>query len=175
TAERAHDDEALRLARENLLKSSKDLAEHQLALDSVVNVLRPLTDRIDFDEKPFVVTLPNLIHLASDVHAVISPEVTGLDLVAALHPTAAVAGTPRDVATEVIGRFEPFDRGRFAAPVGWISATGDCEWAIALRGGQLADGRITAYAGCGVVADSVAATELAETELKFRPVRSALS
>jgi len=159
---------------QELLESEKNRYEHRLALESVIDSLTPLTARIDFDEHPFAVQLPNLIHLASDVHAVLAENSTGLDLVAALHPTAAVAGTPRAEALELIAELEPFDRGRFASPVGWISSNGDCEWAIALRGGQLSGDQIKAYAGCGVVADSSAENELAETELKFRPMRGAL-
>ena len=102
-----------------------------------------------------------------------------LDLAAALHPTAAVAGTPTDVAQLVLEEIEGFDRGRYAGPVGWIGADGDGEWAIALRGGQLKklkDGsvEIRAYAGCGIVGESDPEAELAETKLKLSPVRVAL-
>ena len=174
TSARGVDDAEDRDQVQRLVGSGKNRFEHRLALESVVESLKPLTARIDFDETPFAVLLPNLIHLASDVHAVIAEGATGLDLVAALHPTAAVAGTPRAEALETIARLENFDRGRFAAPVGWISANGDCEWAIALRGGQLDGNTVKAYAGCGVVADSSSENELAETELKFRPMREAL-
>jgi menaquinone-specific isochorismate synthase len=167
--------EALDLAISTELKNShKNLSEHALALESVTAALKPLTTGVDFDETPFAVKLPNLWHLASDVHAVIAPGVTGLDLVAALHPTAAVAGTPRQIALKVIEELEPFDRGRYAGPVGWISSSGDCEWAIALRGGQISGNKVTAYAGCGLVAESDPEHELAETNLKFRPIREAL-
>lgn len=175
TSARGVDDAADRAQVQELMASDKNRFEHRFALDSVVNSLTPLTARIDFDETPFAVLLPNLIHLASDVHAVLGESSTGLDLVAALHPTAAVAGTPRAEALEVIEKLESFDRGRFAAPVGWISANGDCEWAIALRGGQLDGTTVKAFAGCGVVADSTPENELAETELKFRPMREALT
>jgi menaquinone-specific isochorismate synthase len=174
TSPRGHNEESDREQVSQLLASEKNRFEHKLALDSVVESLKPLTSRIDFDESPFAVELPNLIHLASDVHAELSDGSTGLDLVAALHPTAAVAGTPRDRALELIAQLEPFDRGRFASPVGWISSNGDCEWAIALRGGQLSGRNLSAYAGCGVVAESSPASELAESELKLRPMREAL-
>jgi menaquinone-specific isochorismate synthase len=98
-----------------------------------------------------------------------------LDLADALHPTAAVAGTPRSAAQQLIEQLEPFDRGRYAGPVGWIGADGDGEWAIALRGGQLGSDEITAYAGCGIVAESEPSAELAETDLKFQPIIGALS
>src|SRR5690606_15913024 len=96
---------------------------------------------------------------------------TSLDLIAALHPTAAVAGTPTPDAIAAIRELEPFDRERYAGPVGWVGADGDGEWAIALRSAQVAaDGTITAWAGAGIVADSVAQHELAETTMKFRPI-----
>ncbi len=98
-----------------------------------------------------------------------------MDLAAFLHPTAAVAGTPRSAAQELIAELEPFDRGGYAGPVGWIGADGDGEWAIAIRGGFIEDNVVTAYAGCGLVADSEPVAELAETDLKFAPVRGALS
>ncbi|MEG0029345.1 MAG: chorismate-binding protein, partial [Aurantimicrobium sp.] len=82
---------------------------------------------------------------------------------------------PTVAAVEVIDDLEPFDRGRYAGPVGWIGADGDGEWAIALRCAQLTDSIVTAYAGCGIVSDSIPANELVETEMKFRPIVDALS
>ena len=120
---------------------------------------------------PYPLRLPNLWHLASDVRGTLVPGRTALELVGALHPTAAVAGTPTDVALDLIAELEPFDRGRYAGPVGWVDAAGDGEWAIALRCALIDDdGHITAWAGAGIVADSEPAKELAETELKFRPI-----
>jgi menaquinone-specific isochorismate synthase len=132
---------------------------------------------VDADPKPFSLALPNLWHLASDVHGVLREEASVLDLAAALHPTAAVAGTPRLEAQALIAELEPFDRGRYAGPVGWIGADGDGEWAIALRGAQIEAGgtAIRAFAGCGIVAGSEPEAELAETELKFSPMREALA
>jgi menaquinone-specific isochorismate synthase len=98
-----------------------------------------------------------------------------LDLAAALHPTAAVAGTPTNLAKELILQLEQNDRGRYAGPIGWIGADGDGEWAIALRGAQIANGTLRAFAGCGIVAESEPEAELTETDLKFRPIREALS
>lgn len=158
-----------------LAASHKNLAEHAYAVDSLVNALAPFCDHVDADTEPFSLALPNVWHLASDVHGVLKQDASVLNLASALHPTAAVAGTPRREALELIEKLEPFDRGRYAGPVGWIGADGDGEWAIALRGGQLGDGKITAYAGCGIVAESEAQAELAETDLKFQPVLGALS
>lgn len=158
-----------------LAASHKNLEEHRFAVDSLVHALEPFCDHVDADTEPFSLSLPNVWHLASDVHGVLKEEASVLDLASALHPTAAVAGTPRASAQELIHELEPFDRGRYAGPVGWIGSDGDGEWAIALRGGQLGEGSITAYAGCGIVAESEAESELAETDLKFQPIIGSLA
>ena len=154
-----------------LAASLKDLDEHQFAVASVLAALEPHSSSLQTSELPFTLKLPNLWHLATDVDGTLSDGSTSLDLIDALHPTAAVAGTPTLDALEVIRRLEPFDRGRYAGPVGWVGADGDGEWAIALRCAQLAEtGDLTAYAGCGIVAESDPERELAETTMKFRPI-----
>lgn len=159
-------DQAARLA-----SSHKDLAEHALAVESAVATLGPHTARLDASPEPFTLQLPNLWHLATDLKGTLGDGSSSLDLVRAVHPTAAVAGTPRNLALAAIAELEGFDRGRYAGPVGWVDADGDGEWAIALRCAQVsADGTVRAYAGCGIVHDSVPADELAETDMKFRPI-----
>lgn len=154
-----------------LASSAKDLAEHALAVASAVKRLEPHTARLDASPEPFTLQLPNLWHLATDLKGTLGDGSSSLDLVHAVHPTAAVAGTPRRVALKVLAELEGFDRGRYAGPVGWIDGDGDGEWAIALRCAQVApDGTVAAYAGCGIVHDSVPADELAETVMKFRPI-----
>lgn len=154
-----------------LATSAKDLDEHGFAVTSVVNALAPHSRTLTTSELPFTLKLPNLWHLASDVVGTLSDGSTSLDLIAALHPTAAVAGTPTSSALELIAELEPFDRGRYAGPVGWVGADGDGEWAVALRSAQVAEnGDITAYAGCGIVADSDPEHEYLETKMKFRPI-----
>ena len=158
-----------------LASSPKDLDEHGFAVRSVIEALTPFTSHLTASDGPFTLKLPNLWHLATDIAGALTQGSTSLDLVQALHPTAAVAGTPTRVAVDIIASLEPFDRGRYAGPVGWIGADGDGEWAIALRCAQVSGSTITAYAGCGIVADSVPETELNETRMKFRPVIDALS
>jgi len=154
-----------------LATSTKDGDEHEFAVQSVLKSLRPLTSHITSSEIPFTVKLPNLWHLATDIEGTLSDGWTSLDLIAALHPTAAVAGTPTESALALIRELEPFDRGRYAGPVGWVGADGDGEWAIALRCAQVSrGGKVTAYAGCGIVLDSDPDRELAETKMKFRPI-----
>ncbi|MEO5921251.1 MAG: chorismate-binding protein, partial [Pseudolysinimonas sp.] len=154
-----------------LATSTKDLDEHRFAVESVLGALRSHARGVAASELPFTLKLPNLWHLASDVEGALSDGSTALDLAAALHPTAAVAGTPRDAALRVISELEPFDRCRYGGPVGWVDSDGNGKWAIALRAAELADdGSIAAFAGAGIVADSDPDHELAETRLKFRPV-----
>ena len=158
-----------------LATSAKDLDEHAFAVRSVIDSLEPFTSHLTTGESPFTLRLANLWHLATDVMGAVADGSTSLDLVAALHPTAAVAGTPRNRALELISELEPFDRGRYAGAVGWVGSSGDGEWAIALRCVQISGTKVTAYAGCGVVANSDAEAELRETSMKFRPVVEALS
>ncbi len=153
-----------------LATSQKDNDEHEFAVQSVVRSLEPHTSHLAASEVPFTLKLPNLWHLATDIEGTLSDGASSLDLIEALHPTAAVAGSPTPDAVAMIDDLEPFDRGRYAGPVGWVDADGDGEWAIALRCAQLEGGALTAYAGCGVVGESVPEKELTETRIKFRPV-----
>jgi len=182
TVARGADPDTDREAALGLASSAKDLAEHGYAVRSLVDALTPYTSALAASEQPFTLALPNVWHLATDVEAATTAETSALDLVHVLHPTAAVAGTPTEAALDAIARIEPFDRGRYAGPVGWIDGRGDGEWAIALRGAQFdvdaADAEgipFTAHAGAGIVAGSDPEAELLETRVKFRPVVDALA
>lgn len=179
TIGRGADADADTAASAALASSTKDLDEHQYAVQSVLSSLRPHTRALAASEQPFMLKLPNLFHLATDVEGELSDGGSALDLVGALHPTAAVAGTPTEAAIAAIRRLEPFDRGRYAGPVGWVDAAGNGEWAIALRCAQFtrraATLEVTAYAGAGIVAGSDPETELLETRVKFRPLVDALA
>ncbi|MCL3820228.1 isochorismate synthase [Aeromicrobium wangtongii] len=160
----------------SLARSSKDLEEHEYAVRSVADALAPHCTNMFVPETPFVLHLPNVMHLATDVTGVMKNGAGALTLAASLHPSAAVGGTPTAEAVRLIGQVERLDRGRYAGPVGWIDARGDGEWGIGLRSAQIEDdGRtVRLFAGCGIVADSVPADELAESEAKLIPVRDAL-
>nr|WP_208380035.1 isochorismate synthase [Microbacterium endophyticum] len=180
TAARGADPDSDAAASVALVTSAKDQDEHRYAVQSVLASLSPLAPAVVAGEQPFVLKLPNVWHLATDIEGTLTDAASALDLVAALHPTAAVAGTPTDSALELISRLETFDRGRYAGPVGWIDAAGDGEWAIALRCAQIGprDGdmrSITAHAGGGIVAGSDPESELLETRVKFRPIVDALA
>lgn len=162
----------------SLARSSKDREEHEYAVRSVADALAPHCTSMNVPESPFVLHLPNVMHLATDVTGVIRHETSALHLAASLHPSAAVGGTPTAEAVKLIDDLERMDRGRYAGPVGWIGASGDGEWGIGLRSAQVeadSDGSaVRLFAGCGIVADSVPADELAEAEAKLVPVRTAL-
>lgn len=161
----------------SLARSGKNLIEHELAVDSVARALAPFCSGMNVPDAPYVLELPNVLHLASDVTGVAHGEATALRLAAELHPSAAVCGTPTDVARATIAELERLDRGRYSGPVGWIDSVGDGEFAIALRCGLIDptdQRRITIYAGCGIVAESDPAEEFAETEAKLLPMLEAL-
>jgi menaquinone-specific isochorismate synthase len=160
-----------------LAQSSKDLEEHEYAVRSVARALMPFCSGMNVPDAPYVLQLPNVLHLATDITAVADKGVASLALAAALHPTAAVCGTPTDSARSLIAELEHLDRERYAGPVGWIDANGDGEWAIALRCGQLSETdprQIRLFAGCGIVAGSDPAAELAESNAKLIPMRDSL-
>ena len=174
TAGRGTDPDVDRAIADGLLHSAKNRGEHRHAVESLLRSLEPFCDQVDADTEPFSLQLPDVWHLATDVRGHLRQSVDLLRVVAELHPTAAVAGTPRDRALQLIDELEPFDRGFYAGPVGWLSADGSGEFVIALRGAQISDGRLRALAGCGIVSESDPKAELQETELKFAAIRSAL-
>ncbi|MGX5356871.1 isochorismate synthase [Kocuria sp. KH4] len=161
-------------------ESEKQQHEHSFAIDSLVASLAPYTDAVTTSPEPFILELPNVWHLASDVTAALRPGPAGdppsaLELAEALHPTAAVCGTPTAVAAATIPELEQMDRGLYAGPVGWLDAAGNGDWGIALRGAVQEDERtVRLYAGCGIVAASDPEAELAETWAKLRPMLQAL-
>lgn len=162
----------------SLARSSKDLEEHEYAVRSVADALAPHCSSVNVPESPFVLHLSNVMHLATDVAGVLTDHSTSLALAASLHPSAAVCGTPTSIADVAISELEQMDRGRYAGPVGWMDASGDGEWGIALRCGSIdpADpSRMRLFAGCGIVAGSDPDSELAESDAKFVPMRDALT
>ncbi|MDO5676052.1 MAG: isochorismate synthase [Propionibacteriaceae bacterium] len=172
------DDDAdpLRLAT-RLARSQKDISEHEFAVDSVAQALAPYCNAMNVPEAPSVLKLPNVMHLATDITGVVDSDASALTLAAALHPSAAVCGTPTHLALDIIAELESLDRGRYAGPVGWVDMQGDGEWAIALRGGHVrpeSPNEIQLFAGAGIVADSSPERELAETGAKFVPMLQAL-
>jgi menaquinone-specific isochorismate synthase len=163
-----------------LMGSAKDRAEHALAVDSLVDALAPYCATLDAPAEPELLTLANVRHLATDVTGTQRSRgprgAAGLlELIGAVHPTAAVCGTPTRDAAAVIAELEGMDRGRYAGPVGWLDARGDGEFGLALRCAELVgDDSARLFAGCGIVAGSDPAAELAETQSKFAAFQAAL-
>lgn len=158
-------------------RSIKDIEEHGYALRSVADALALHASAVEVPEDPFVLELPNVLHLASDVTATVRPGTSSLSLLASLHPSAAVCGTPTDVAMAVVREVEGLQRGRYTGPVGWTDASGDGEWGIALRCAEIDPDdrrRLRLFAGGGIVSGSKPADELAETAAKLLPMREAL-
>ncbi|QFZ23558.1 isochorismate synthase [Saccharothrix syringae] len=156
-----------------LLTSAKDREEHGYAVASLVDALRPFCSSLSVDG-PSVLRLPNVSHLSSDVIGELRGAPSLLALGAAVHPTAAVGGTPRAAATRLIGELEGVDRGRYAGPVGWVDGAGDGELGIALRCARVRGRTARLFAGCGLVAESDPDTEVREAHAKMRPFRDAL-
>ncbi len=158
-----------------LLASHKNRIEHQITIDMVHETLLGWCSFLDAEPSPSVVPAGPVQHLATVVEGRLSrPAPTVLELVAALHPTPAVGGWPRDEALGLIAELEGTDRGRYAGPVGWVDAHGNGAFAVGIRSVQLDGPRARLFAGVGVVADSEPETELEETRSKAQAVLSQL-
>lgn len=175
SAARGHDPRSDANAATLLANSAKDRDEHEYAMQSVLTALAPKCRSIVGASTPFTLRLSNVWHLASDIEGVLRTRTSVLDIIDSLHPTAAVAGVPTDRALATIADIEAIPRGRYAGPVGWVDGTGNGEWAIALRCAQWRETDIVAHAGAGIIVGSDPESEYDETELKFRPIREALT
>jgi isochorismate synthase len=159
----------------SLLASTKDRQEHQITIDMVHDTLLPWCSYLDYEAEPSVVAVANVQHLATLVEGRLSqPAPSVLELVAALHPTPAVAGWPRDEAVDWIAENEGFDRRRYAGTAGWVDAAGNGTWAVSIRCAEIDGPAARVWAGNGIVADSDPSTELAETRSKLQALLSAI-
>lgn len=160
-----------------LSASGKDAREHRFVVDAMRDALGPVAATIDVPDTPVVEHFGSLAHLVTPILGSLAAGAaapSALDLARRLHPTPAVGGTPTDAALDAIRRLEPFDRGPYAGPVGWVDARGDGAFAVALRGAELDGTRALLRAGAGIVAGSDPESEWAETVLKFEPMLRAL-
>jgi menaquinone-specific isochorismate synthase len=162
------------LRADELVRSEKDGREHQLVVEAVLAALAPTCDGA-LALGPAPVALTDLTHLATTITAQARDlDTSVVDLALALHPTPAVAGTPRVTALAAIARLEPTPRDLYAGPCGWVDAHGDGEFVVALRGAQIDAGHARLHAGAGIVAGSRAEAEWAETQAKLEPMLRAL-
>ncbi|MEG3919507.1 isochorismate synthase [Microcoleus sp. T3_A4] len=159
---------------QGLLESEKDIREHQVVIDFIVDRLSKLGITPKFSPVPRLLQLSNIQHLWTPITAQIPPDIHLLKILAQLHPTPAVAGVPRDVALEQIRRCESCDRSLYAAPLGWIDRAGNGEFAVGIRSALIDGERAILYAGAGIVAGSEPEKELAEIQLKLQPLLNAL-
>ena len=175
SAPRSGDPTQDRAFADELAGSAKDREEHRIVVDDVARVIGSFCTELTWDPEPVLLETPNVWHLSTRFRGVLAePAASVLEMVAALHPTPAVAGAPPADALATIAELEPFDRGCYAGPVGWVDADGDGEWAIALRCAVLDRERATLYAGAGIVAGSEPDAEVDETARKFRAFLDAL-
>ncbi len=177
TTPRTGDPDTDQRAAAELLASEKNQIEHRVVIDMIHDTLLPWCSYLDWEPEPSIVTVANVQHLGTAMEGHLSdPRPNVLDLVTALSPTPALGGFPRADALELIARTEGFTRGRYGGAVGWVDATGDGTWAVAIRCAELSDDRRTArlVAGGGIVADSEPLAELAETQAKLQAMLSAI-
>ncbi len=160
---------------QGLLHSEKDLREHRLVLESIARRVADLGLQLEHAAQPRVLGLANVQHLHLPISARLPDGVHLLDLVARLHPTPAVGGTPRDAAVPAIARLEPFPRGLYAGPQGWVDHRGGGEFFVGIRSALIDGHTATVYAGAGIVAGSSPEKEFAETDLKFKALVEALT
>lgn len=167
----ASEDAALASA---LLRSEKELREQREVLDDIVARLAPFGLALEFPPQPQLRRLANVQHLHTPVRAALPENVRLLDVLAALHPTPAVGGSPRAAALARIRELEGFPRGLYAGALGWLDARGGGEFFVGIRSALIAGSTARVYAGAGVVAGSTPEKEFAETELKFKAILDAL-
>jgi menaquinone-specific isochorismate synthase len=159
---------------EKLLHDPKERAEHAVVVGALRDGLAQVSTRIMADAQPRVHKLANLQHLLTPIRGQVSPGVSVLDLVERLHPTPAMGGFPRQPALELIRASEGLDRGWYAGPIGWLNRDGEGEFVVGIRSALVQGDSATLFAGCGIVAESNAAAEFAESEWKLRPMLAAL-
>ncbi|CAB4595531.1 unannotated protein [freshwater metagenome] len=175
TAPRSGDPETDARLAAGLLASTNTKDEHRHTIDMVHDTLLPWCSYLDEEAEPSIVAVANVQHLSTRLEGQLSePIASVLELVGALHPTPAVGGMPRDAALALIEELEGLDRGRYAGPVGWVDAKGNGTWAVGIRSAQINGTRTRIHAGVGVVADSQAEQELAETRAKLQTMLGAI-
>lgn len=161
-------------AAQRLLESDKDIREHEFVVSEILRLLAPLTSTLSPARERQIHRLRTVLHLRTPITGTLSKPTHVLELVERLHPTPAVGGVPTSAAIEFIAVHEPDPRGWYSGPIGWFDAAGDGRFVVALRSGVVSGTHAELYAGAGVVQDSNAPSELAETRWKFAALLGAL-
>ncbi|KMY30074.1 isochorismate synthase [Lysinibacillus xylanilyticus] len=159
---------------QSLLNDSKNGGEHQYVVDMIAETFRENCIEMKIPDSPRLLKIRDIQHLYTPVEGQLNSEATILQLTKSLHPTPALGGVPRKEAMEAIRKYEPMNRGLYAAPIGWVDAEGNGEFAVAIRSAALLKDKAYLYAGGGIVADSEPQSEYEETLVKFRPMLRAL-
>jgi len=160
---------------QSLMRSEKDLEEHQFVVRAIDDSLMPYSYRVDHPNSPQIKKLNNVQHLFTPISASIKEGVQIHDLLKKLHPTPAVGGYPKTESVQHIQEIEQIERGWYSAPVGWYNLNGCGEFAVAIRSALLHKNHAHLYAGCGIVSDSDPESEWDETIMKFEPMTDALN
>lgn len=163
-----------KLLGDSLLNDAKNLGEHQYVVDMIAHTFEKNCIQYTVPRRPKLLKIRDIQHLYTPVEGMLSQDATILQLVKLLHPTPALGGVPRQEALKIIRDNEAMNRGLYAAPLGWIDAEGNGEFAVAIRSAALKDNKAYLYAGGGIVADSEPNPEYEETLVKFRPMLRAL-
>jgi isochorismate synthase len=176
SARRDADPEADRIAAERLQDSAKDRREHDTVVEAVLDTLAPYCRRLAVPDGTRLRATATMWHLGTRVVGTLNDRETPVaELLAALHPTPAVCGLPREQARDVIRQLEPFDRGFYAGAVGWTDSSGDGEWYVAIRCAEISGNSAPLFAGAGIVAGSDPDSEVEETAAKFAALLDALT
>ena len=175
TIARGNNMEEDRMFRESLFESMKERKEHNLVKEQIIRKLEPFASSVNVSDYPKILKLKNVQHLQTPINVELKSSISILDILQILHPTAAVAGTPTEKAMDIIKKMEPHDRGWYSGPIGWINNNGDGEFYVSLRSALVKNEEAHVFAGGGIVSESHPDKEWEETELKLRPIISALS
>ena len=157
-----------------LLGDQKNRHEHQVVVQMIKEALQHFCQHVTVVQEPIILKTAQIQHLYTPVKGKIKPSVSLLNLVQALHPTPALGGYPQEKAVNYIKTYEPFERGWYASPIGWLDHHNNGEFIVGIRSGLIKGRKAYLYAGCGIVEDSDPLAEYEETNIKFKPMLSAL-
>lgn len=173
TIKRTHQEEIDKANIDAFLNDEKNLNEHRFVVESILNDIKPYVEQITFNEKPQILTNDHLYHLYTKIKGRLT-KTSYIGLLDNLHPTPALGGYPKDEAISYIEQYEFGTRGLYGAPVGYIDMYDNCEFIVAIRSMLIKKNQATLFAGCGIVHNSDADSEVAETAVKFSPMMKAL-